>query len=135
MIPSMKNQAQQSMRTLQKSAALGSALALIAVLALHPAGAFAAESKNQVSHTIGKEMTAAQKALQAQQWAEAIKNLDEAAQKSGLTAFDKFTIENFKGYAEIKLGKYKEAETDWEAALASGLYGPEEKEKTISALF
>jgi hypothetical protein len=135
MIPSMKNQAQQSMRTLQKSAALGSALALIAALALHPAGAFAAESKNQVSHTIGKEMTAAQKALQAQQWAEAIKNLDEAAQKSGLTAFDKFTIENFKGYAEIKLGKYKEAETDWEAALASGLYGPEDKEKTISALF
>jgi tetratricopeptide (TPR) repeat protein len=135
MIPSMKNQAQQSMRTLQKSAPLGSALALIAALALHPAGSFAAESKQQVSHTIGKEMTAAQKALQAQQWAEAIKNLDEAAQKSGLTAFDKFTIENFKGYAEIKLGKYKEAETDWEAALASGLYGPEDKEKTIKALF
>ena len=83
------------MRALQKSAGFGSALALGLALALHPAGSFAAESK-QVSHTIGKEMTAAQKALQAGQWAEALKSLDEAEGKSGITPFDKFKIHDLR---------------------------------------
>jgi tetratricopeptide (TPR) repeat protein len=135
MILSMKNEVQQSMRAMQKSAGALSALALVAALALHPAGSFAAESKQQVSHTIGPQMQAAQKALQAQQWAEALKNLDDAEQKSGITAFDKFTIHNLKGYAEIKLNKFKEAEADWEAALESGLYAPDEKAQRIKALF
>jgi hypothetical protein len=134
MILAMNNKAQRSMR--QNPAAAVSALALAAGLALHPAASFAAESSKQaVSHTIGKEMTAAQKDLQTQQWADAIKNLDEAAQKSGITAFDKFTIHDLKGYAEIKLSKYKEAEADWEAALEAGLYSPEDKAQRIKALF
>lgn len=135
MILSMKKQAQQqSMRALQKSAGFGSALALGLALALHPAGSFAAESK-QVSHTIGKEMTAAQKALQAGQWAEALKSLDEAEGKSGITPFDKFKIHDLKGYAEFKLTKYKEAEADYEAALAAGQYTPEETARTTNLLF
>src|ERR1700722_12802452 len=100
MILSMKNQVQQSMRALQKSAAFGSVLALVVALALQPAGSFAAEKK-EISHTIAKEMTAAQKALQANQWAEALKSLNEAEQKSGITAFDKFKIHDFKGFAEF----------------------------------
>ena len=122
------------MRALQKSAGFGSALALGLALALHPAGSFAAESK-QVSHTIGKEMTAAQKALQAGQWAEALKSLDEAEGKSGITPFDKFKIHDLKGYAEFKLTKYKEAEADYEAALAAGQYTPEETARTTNLLF
>jgi hypothetical protein len=134
MILSKKNQVQQSMRALQKSAAFGSALALIVALALQPAGAFAAEKK-EISHTIAKEMTAAQKALQANQWAEALKSLDEAEQKSGITAFDKFKIHDFKGFAEFRLSKYKEAEADYEAALAAGEYTPEEAARTTNLLF
>lgn len=135
MILSMKKRAQQqSMRALQKSAGFGSGLALGLALALHPAGSFAAESK-QVSHTIGKEMTAAQKALQAGQWAEALKSLDEAEGKSGITPFDKFKIHDLKGYAEFKLTKYKEAEADYEAALAAGQYTPEETARTTNLLF
>jgi hypothetical protein len=109
-------------------------LALVVALALHPAGSFAAETK-QVSHTIGKEMTAAQKALQAGQWAEALKSLDEAEGKSGITPFDKFKIHDLKGYAEFKLAKYKEAEADYEAALAAGQYTPEETARTTNLLF
>jgi hypothetical protein len=109
-------------------------LALVVALALHPAGSFAAETK-QVSHTIGKEMTAAQKALQAGQWAEALKSLDEAEAKSGITPFDKFKIHDLKGYAEFKLAKYKEAEADYEAALAAGQYTPEETARTTNLLF
>jgi hypothetical protein len=105
-------------------------------LALHPAGSFAADTKKQeVSHTIGKEMTAAQKALQAGQWAEALKSLDEAEGKSGITPFDKFKIHDLKGYAEFKLTKYKEAEADYEAALAAGQYTPEETARTTNLLF
>jgi len=134
MILSMKKQAQQSTRALQTSVGFASALALVVALALHPAGSFAAETK-QVSHTIGKEMTAAQKALQAGQWAEALKSLDEAEAKSGITPFDKFKIHDLKGYAEFKLAKYKEAEADYEAALAAGQYTPEETARTTNLLF
>jgi tetratricopeptide (TPR) repeat protein len=135
MILSMKNKAQRSM---QQPAVLISALAMTVALALHPAAALAADSKDstkQISHTAGKEMTAAQKALQAQQWAEALKDLDEAAQKSGITAYDKFKIHDFKGFADFKLAKYKEAEVEYEAAIASGEYSPEELAKITNLLF
>jgi tetratricopeptide (TPR) repeat protein len=131
----MKNKAQQSMRALRQSAGLMSALAMVAALTLHYDASVAADTGKKVSNTIGKEMTAAQKALQAQQWQEAIKSLDEAAAKSGITAYDKFKIHDFKGYAEIHLKKYKEAEADYEEALASGEYPPEEKARTIKVLF
>ncbi len=110
------------------------AVALIAALGLNPGASLAAEKK-EISHTIGKEMQAAQKALQAGQWAEALKSLDEAEGKSGITAFDKFKIHDFKGFAEFRLAKYKEAEADYEAALASGEYTPEEAAKTTNLLF
>jgi len=122
------------MRALQQRAAVVSAAAMIAALALNPGASLAAEKK-EISHTIGKEMQAAQKALQAGQWAEALKALDEAEGKSGITAFDKFKIHDFKGFAEFRLTKYKEAEADYEAALASGEYTPEEAAKTTNLLF
>jgi hypothetical protein len=134
MILSMKNETQRSMRALRQPAAIMSALAVVISLAAHPAASVAAEAK-QISHTIGKEMTAAQKALQAGQWQEALKSLDEAEGKSGITAFDKFKIHDFKGFAEFRLSKYKEAEADYEAALASGEYTPEEASKTTKLLF
>jgi len=112
-----------------------SALALVATLALHPSVSSAADTSKQISHTIGKEMTAAQKALQAGQWQEALKSLDEAEGKSGITAFDKFKIHDFKGFAEFRLNKYKEAEADYEAALAAGEYTPEEAARTTKLLF
>src|ERR1700689_3659056 len=101
----MKNKAQRFLRALQNPATVVSALALAIGVALHPAASFAADAapgKQQVSHTIGKEMQAAQKALQASQWQEALKNLNDAEQKSGLTPFDKKTIFDFKGFAEFR---------------------------------
>ncbi len=57
-----------------------------------------------------------------QQWAEAIKNLEAAETKSPLTAFDKKTIYDFKGFAYVKLNNLKEAEKAYEQALATGAY-------------
>jgi tetratricopeptide (TPR) repeat protein len=80
-------------------------------------------------------MTAAQKALQASQWAEAIKNLEAAETKAGINAFDKKTIYDFKGFAYVKLNNLKAAEQAYETALATGAYSPEDSAKTTRMLF
>jgi hypothetical protein len=116
-----------------------SAAAMLALVGLwlSPQAALSAEKKEsqQISRVIAKEMTAAQKALQASQWAEAIKNLEAAETKSGLNAFDKKTIYDFKGFAYVKLNNLKAAETAYEAALATGAYSPEDSAKTTRMLF
>ncbi len=90
---------------------------------------------HKISRIIGEEMLAAQSALQASQWSEALDELGMAVQKAGITAFDKFKIHDFKGFAEFKLRKYKEAQADYEAALAAGLYTPAEAARTTKLLF
>ena len=102
-----------------------------------PQTAFSADKPKgqEISRVIAKEMTAAQKALQASQWAEAIKNLEAAETKSGLNAFDKKTIYDFKGFAYVKLNNLKAAEQAYEAALATGAYTPEDAAKTTRMLF
>jgi hypothetical protein len=99
--------------------------------------AFAADKPKdqQISRAIAKEMTAVQKAMQANQWSEALKNLEAAEAKSGLTPFDKFKIDDFKGYAYLKLNNQKAAQQAYEAAIATGQYPPEEAAKTYRVLF
>jgi hypothetical protein len=88
-----------------------------------------------VSSAIRQDIETAERALDRQQWQEALDNLNAAAQKPGLTTFDKFKIDDFKFYADIKLQHYKEAESDLEAALATGQYSPEEAAKNNKVLF
>ena len=116
-------------------------LSVAAILALvcfaNPPAASAADKDKgqQISRVIAKEMTAAQKALQANQWAEAIKNLEAAETKPGLNAFDKKTIYDFKGFAYVKLNNMKEAQKAYEEALGTGAYTAEESAKTTRNLF
>lgn len=114
-------------------------VAMCAVLGLAavPQAAFSAEKDKgqQISRVIAKEMTAAQKALQANQWAEALKNLDAAETKPGLNAFDMKTIYYFKGFANIKLGKLKEAQAAFEKSLATGAATAEDKTSITRTLF
>jgi hypothetical protein len=113
------------------------AMLALASLWLSPQAALSAEKKEsqQISRVIAKEMTAAQKALQASQWAEAIKNLEAAETKAGINAFDKKTIYDFKGFAYVKLNNLKAAEQAYEAALATGAYSAEDSAKTTRMLF
>src|SRR5882724_4248314 len=106
-------------------------------VAVNPRLAFSADKpkEQQISHTIGKEIEAAQKAMKANQWADVIKNLEAAEAKGSLTTFDKKTIYDFKGFAYIKLSKYKEAEAAYEQAIATGGYNAEESAKTTKMLF
>src|SRR5271169_5245550 len=109
---------------------------LLCLAAVSPAAFSADKPKGpEISRVIAKEMTAAQKAMQAQQWSEAIKNLEAAETKSPLTAFDKKTIYDFKGFAYVKLGNMKSAEQAYEQAIATGAYTSEESARTIRMLF
>jgi outer membrane protein assembly factor BamD (BamD/ComL family) len=126
----------QSTRYVRPGLFLGVVLA-VASLAATTQSALAADKpkEQQISRVIAKEMTAAQKALQASQWAEALKNLEAAEQKSPLTPFDKKTIFDFKGFANVRLNHLKEAESDYEQALATGQYTAEDAAKTTRMLF
>src|ERR1700722_5427586 len=117
---------------------LGVAVLLaLTCLGLSPQTAFSADKdkQQQISRVIAKEMTAAQKALQAQQWAEAIKNLEAAETKPGINAFDKRTIYDFKGFAYVKLNNLKAAQQAYEQAIATGAYSAEDAAKTTRVLF
>ena len=120
-----------------RSAIIASVMLAVAGLVLsgQPASAADKPKEQQISRVIAKEMTAAQKALQASQWAEALKNLEAAEQKSPLTPFDKKTIFDFKGFANVRLNKLKDAEQSYEQALATGQYTPEDAAKTTRMLF
>jgi hypothetical protein len=114
---------------------LGLTLAVAAAATTQVSHAADKPKGQEISRGIAKEMTAAQKALQASQWQEALKNLDAAEAKGGLTPFDKKTIYDFKGFADVKLNKLKEAEANYEQALATGQYTADEAAKTTRMLF
>ncbi len=99
--------------------------------ALHAAD----KPKQEISRAIAKEIAAAQKAMQAGQWSEALKNLEAAEGKPGQTTFDKKTVAEFKGICYVRLNNLKAAQTAYEQALATGGYSAEELPKTYRLLF
>jgi hypothetical protein len=103
---------------------------------LSPAAFAADKPKQELSRVIAKEMTAAQKAMAASQWSEALKNLEAAeASKGPLSTYDKKTIAEFKGICYVRLNNLKAAQTSYEQALATGGYTPDELPKTYRLLF
>jgi hypothetical protein len=140
MIQAMNNDVKAAPRRLPRArpGAFGAGLAsmLVAWVALCPGVSSAADAKKQeISRVIAKEMTAAQKALQAQQWQEALKNLEAAEEKPGINAFDKKSIYDFKAYADIKLNNLKAAQVEYEKAIATGAATPEEVSQWTRSLF
>jgi hypothetical protein len=118
-----------------KRASICAAIAVACALATAPPAFSADKPKQEISRSIAKQITAAQKAMQAQQWAEMIKQLESAETVSGLTTYDKKTIYDFKGFAYIKQNNLKAAETSYEQAVATGGYTPEELARTNKMLF
>jgi tetratricopeptide (TPR) repeat protein len=94
-----------------------------------------ANGSNQISRLIANEMTAAQKAMQAQQWSEALQNLEAAEAKSPLTPYDESKIGEFKANVYVRLNNFKAAQTASEAVLATGVLRDEELAKLFRALF
>jgi hypothetical protein len=125
-----------SIHDIRRHPAIVCLIALIGCAALSPA-AFSADKPKapEISRSITKEMTAAQKAMQASQWNEALKNLEAAEQKSPLTAYDKLKIDEFKANCYVRLNNLKAAQTSYEAMLATGALPADELPKTYRALF
>jgi tetratricopeptide (TPR) repeat protein len=125
-----------SIHNIRRHPAVFCLAALIGCAAISPAAWSADKPKGQeISRAAAKEMAAAQKALQANQWTEALKNLDAAEAKPGLTPFDQMKIYYFKGFANIKLGNLKPAQAAFEKSLATGVVTPEDKVNITRALF
>jgi tetratricopeptide (TPR) repeat protein len=113
------------------------AILLLACAAAGSPAAYAADKPKQqeISRVIAKEFNAAQKAMAANQWSEMLKNLEAAETKSPLTAFDKKSIYEYKGFAYVKMNNLKAAQAAYEAELATGGETPEEAAKTYHMLF
>jgi hypothetical protein len=110
--------------------------ALIGFAGLSPAAFAADKPKQELSRVIAKEMTAAQKAMAASQWSEALKNLEAAeASKGPLSTYDKKTIAEFKGICYVRLNNLKAAQTSYEQAVATGGYTADELPKIYRLLF
>jgi hypothetical protein len=99
--------------------------------------AYAADAPKgpQISRSIAKEMTAAQKALQANNFPEGLKQLQAAEAISPLTPFDHKTIDELKAFAYIKTNDYKSAQRAYEDALATGAATAEESTRYTRAVF
>jgi len=126
----------QLIHDIRRHPAIFCLIALVSCAALSPAAWSAEKAKGpELSRVIAKEMTAAQKAMQAQQWSEALKNLEAAETKSPLTSYDKLKINEFKANCYVRLNNLKAAQTAYEAALATGAFPADELPKTYRVLF
>src|SRR6202041_269944 len=103
--------------------------------AAYSADKSADKPKQEISRAIAKEIASAQKAMQASQWSEALKDLEAAEAKPGQTTFDKKTVAEFKGICYVRLNNLKAAQTAYEQAVATGGYSPEDLPKTYRLLF
>lgn len=88
-----------------------------------------------VSRGIANNMRAAQSALQAGRWNEALDDLQAAQEISPLTPFDLKTIDEFKAYAHIKAHDLSRAQSDYEAELATGAVPLQEAVNVFRMLF
>ena len=88
-----------------------------------------------ISPVISREVRAAQSALQRQDWNVVLRNLEEAEAKSPPTVFDKKSIYDLKGFAYLKSGNLKAAQSAYEAELKTGAVTVEETVSLFRRLF
>jgi hypothetical protein len=109
----------------------------VASLSLAPGPAYSADAPKgpQISRSIATKLIAAQKALQANQFADGLKNLTDAEAVAGLTPYDHKTIDELKAFAYIKTSDLKAASHAYEDALATGAANAEETNRYVRAVF
>jgi len=120
--------------TLGISLALGGGMAASALL---PAVAVAADAAQTIGPKVGKPMKAAQEAMQAKKWPEALAKVKEAQAIEGKTPFEEYQINEFLGFILINQKDYAGASAAFERNIASGQVPAAElptKLKTVSQL-
>jgi hypothetical protein len=114
--------------------------AIVAAVALAVGGvsvtqsAAAAEQKETVSKSAAKVLKAAQDAVTAKKWDEALAKLQEAKGISGITAYDKYVIAQFETVAYANKQNYQKAAEAMEAQLETGKGSEQEQAKLMKSL-
>jgi tetratricopeptide (TPR) repeat protein len=103
--------------TLGISLALGGGLAAATFL---PALAVAADAAQSIGPKVGKPMKAAQDAMKAKNWAEALAKVKEAQAIEGKTPFEEYQINEFLGFILINQKDFGGAATAFEKNVNSG---------------
>src|SRR6202041_370915 len=86
-------------------------IALLGCAAISPIALSAHKPKTpEISRSITKEMTAAQKGMQSYQWNEALKNLEAAFFYKQKTAYEMLKIDEFKANCYVRLNNLKSAQ-------------------------
>jgi tetratricopeptide (TPR) repeat protein len=96
--------------------------------------AVAADEKPKVSKNAAKPLKAAQEAMQAQKYDEALAKLKEAQGVSGLQPYDQHLINEMLGFVYVRQQNYAEAAKALEAGLNSGFLEASEQPQRIKAL-
>ena len=120
--------------TLGISLALGSGLATATLL---PTLAVAADAAPSIGPKVGKPMKAAQDAMKAKNWAEALAKVKEAQAIEGKSAFEEYQINEFLGFILINQKDYAGAAAAFEKNITSGQVPAAElnnKLKTVAQL-
>lgn len=102
-----------------------------AALLLSTTGSFAADT---LRPEVGKPLQAAQTALKAKQYREALSQVDEASKVSGLTPYESYIVQRMRAAAATGAGDEKTAIKAYEAVLASPQMPAGEKLQTYDTI-
>lgn len=124
--------------TSQFVAALILGAASVGVLSVGVAPVAIAQDKKEeppkVSKAAAKPLKAAQEAMQAKKYDEALAKLKEVQGLSGLAPYDTHLMNEMFGFVYVRTGNYAEAAKALEAGLNSGFLDPSEAPQRVKAL-
>lgn len=124
-------------RVRNAAAVLGLALgAMSAATVIVPATAQAADepAKPKISKQVAVPLQAAQKAMQAKQWDNALAELKKAQAIEKRTPVEDYQIDEFLGYILLQQKKYQQAAVVFERMLNSGLVPPDQVDERTKAV-
>ncbi|MFO1392601.1 MAG: tetratricopeptide repeat protein [Steroidobacteraceae bacterium] len=105
----------------------------VAAGALVPVVAVAAETQ-KVSASVSKPLKAAQEAMAAKNWDEALVHIQEAQAVQPQSAYDTFMIDEFGWYVQLQKKDYPAAATMLEASVNSGFLAADKIQDRLKAL-
>jgi tetratricopeptide (TPR) repeat protein len=114
--------------------AAGIAAALVLVAAVAPPALAQKDSKESVSAALAKPLKAAQEALTAKKYPDAIAKLKEADAMSGKKPYDQHVITDFLGFAYVKTNDYADAAKEFESEIDDGFLSQSDKQQKVREL-
>jgi tetratricopeptide (TPR) repeat protein len=97
-------------------------------------GAALAQGKPTVSKAVAKPLKAAQDAMEAKRYDEALGKLREVQGIQGKNAYDQFLVDEMLGYIAVRTKDYAEAARSLEAGLNSSYFDKSEVNQRVNAL-